>query len=167
MATFAQQPQDENLVSGWNVQGNNFSTSTFGQPGGGYAEAGVIGAVTTASQPNAGFPYPPGAANVGAENSGSYTTSVLENESYSVSQVAAATGTNPTAVGAAITVPTGGYTAKVLSGLSLVVTNLDSGTVSYTVNGSATVDVAAAGDIIPAGAAVTSTAGVVFNTVGA
>lgn len=152
---------DENLVPGFTVQnaggGVNYSA----------AYVPVVGDVTTNSQANAGFPFPPGAANVGSENSGSYAKSVLTNASYSVSQVGAAAGTNPTAVGAAITIPTGGVTATVLSALSLVLTNLDSGTVTYTIGGSGSISVTTAGEVIPAGAAVTATAGVVFVTAAA
>lgn len=90
MATYAQQPQDENLVSGWNVQGNYSSTlqETFGIPGSGYAEPGAAGVPTvtegnnTQNLPGSGYPYPPGAMDVGAEESGSYGVPILQNPGY-------------------------------------------------------------------------------------
>lgn len=166
MATFAAQPQDENLVPGWNSQGNFPSVATVGKPGVGYAVAGVTGAVTTQAQSLSGFPFPPGAMNIGAENSAAYTTQILQNGSYTVAQNLAPAGTNPTAVGAVITT-TAALTGVVLSGMSLLVQTHTSTTITYTIAGGSAVTVVAGG-IIPAGAAVTTlVSGDVFVTVGA
>lgn len=162
---FAQPTPDENLKPGWNVQGTGVGQSTSGVPGEGYAEAGVTGDVTNNSQAGSGFPWPPLAEDIGSEAAAN-TTPILQNASYSVSQADASVGTNPTAVGAVITLPSSGVSAKVLSGLSLLVQSLDSGTLSYTVAGQSAVDVTAAGAIIPAGAAVTASAAAVLVTVG-
>jgi hypothetical protein len=86
MAQFAIPTPDENLVPGWNVQGNFASVSTVGEPGQGYASPAAVPAPTAAyntqSQANAGYPNPPGAFNIGSENSGSYTSSILTNPGY-------------------------------------------------------------------------------------
>lgn len=163
---YAQPTADENLVPGWNVQGtsaaqqnNSGDLPGLGTPGEGYAEAGVTGVVTTNSQPYAGSDSMNG-------STGPYVPDVLQNESYSVSLANAPAGTNPTAVGAVITTKAA-LDGVVLSGLSLLVQTVASGdTVTYTVAGQ-TEQSAAAGDIIPAGAAITTAdAGDVFVTVG-
>lgn len=88
MAIFAQPTPDENLSPGWNVQGTGagqVSDGAAGIPGSGYAESAAIPAspnLSAASQPNAGVPNPPGAINVGGENSGAYGVSVLTNPGY-------------------------------------------------------------------------------------
>jgi hypothetical protein len=86
MSQFAIPTPDENLVPGWNVQGNFASSATVGVPGQGYASPAAVPAPTAAyntqSQANAGFPNPPGAFNIGAENSGAYTASILTNPGY-------------------------------------------------------------------------------------
>jgi len=76
MPTFAQPTPDENLVPGWNVQANAPA---------GFAQSGVVPAVTVNGQTSAGFPNPPGAGNIGSENSAAYTSQILVNGSYSVS----------------------------------------------------------------------------------
>ncbi len=87
MATFAQQPQDDNLVTGWNVQGNftgNGATG-FGTPGPGFAQpavAPISGTYTSALQGGAGFPNPPKAEDIGSENDGAYNVSILTNPGY-------------------------------------------------------------------------------------
>lgn len=72
---FAQPTPDENLVPGWNVQG--FAPA-------GFSQAGVTPQIAVAGQSSAGFPNPPGAGNVGSENSAAYTTQILQNGSYSL-----------------------------------------------------------------------------------
>lgn len=152
-AIFAQPTQDENLVPGWNVQDNIVADGDTG-----YAQKGVTGDVTTNSQPNAGGDSMNG-------STGPYVTDVLQNASYSVSQVDAPAGTNPTAVGAVITT-TAALDGVVLSGLSLLAQDLGSDTVTYTVAGQTATPVTA-GAIIPAGAAITSSdSGDIFVTVG-
>lgn len=173
MAIFAQPTPDENLVPGWNVQGGASGSSFSGPDAPGYAQAGVTGDIATTSQVGAGAPSPYGAEFVGTEGQNtpsgynSYTNpgGLLANASYSVSQVMAPTGTNPTQVGAVITT-TAALTGVVVSGLSLMVQALGTGTTTYTVGGLAGGTVAV-GTIIPAGAKITTTAsGVVFVTVG-
>lgn len=87
MATFAQPTQDENLLVGWTVQGTGPTQSTTGIPGQGYASGAAVpansAALSAASQAGAGFPNPPGAINIGAENSGAYGVSILTNPGYS------------------------------------------------------------------------------------
>jgi hypothetical protein len=78
MAQFAQPTPDENLVPGWNVQASGATGP--GDPG--YGTAGNTGTVYSPGQPLSGFPQPPGAENVGAENAGSQTVSVLTNAGY-------------------------------------------------------------------------------------
>jgi hypothetical protein len=82
MAQFAQPTPDENLSPGWNVQGTGSAQSTTGVPGQGYAQAAPVGAGITTGQAGAGLPNPPGAGNIGAENSGAYGVSVLSNPGY-------------------------------------------------------------------------------------
>lgn len=84
MAVFAQPTPDENLVAGWNNQGNFTGASTLGIPGAGFAQSGAVPTVTNVGQASAGTPQPPGAENIGSENAGSQTVSVLTNGSYSV-----------------------------------------------------------------------------------
>lgn len=163
MAIFAQPTPDENLKPGWNVQG---TTSATGPDAPGYAQAGITGAVTTASQSSSGLPYPPNAEYTSPSeipaNGGSYALPVLENASYSTSLANAPAGTNPTAVGAVITLASA-VTATVLSGLALVI---QTGTeVDYSLGGEAVADLGA-GAVIPAGAAVTTTAAATFITAG-
>lgn len=87
MAPFAQPTPDENLVQGWNVQGNFTAAATVGVPGAGFTQPAVVPATTNVGQTSAGFPNPPGAGNVGSENSASYTSQILVNGSYSISPV--------------------------------------------------------------------------------
>ena len=128
MAQFAAPTPDENLVPGWQVQGNAPL---------GFAQSGVIPAVTTAGQANAGLPYPPGAENVGAENSGSQSVSVLTNGSYSVgpntSLANSATLPLPTTTG--VQQPYGVNTQAAVTGASmtgLMVAPFTTGTPAYT-----------------------------------
>lgn len=157
MAIFAQPTPDLNLVPGWDVQG----TGAAGNPGPdapGYGQAGNIGSVTVNAQAGAGTPQPP---NTGTGSAASNAESVLTNGSYTVSQANAPSGTNPTAVGATITL-TSAAAGSVISGLSLVNTNETSG-VSYVVGTNPAVTVAEGG-VIPAGAKVTAPSGTVFVT---
>jgi hypothetical protein len=85
MAQFAQQTPDENLSPGWTVQGTGSAQSTTGIPGAGFAQSAVVPAGTVVGQTSAGFPNPPGAGNIGSENSAAYTSQILVNGSYSVS----------------------------------------------------------------------------------
>lgn len=89
MAQFAQPTPDENLVPGWNVQGNTTA---------GYAQSAPIPYVTNVGQATAGLPNPPGAANVGGENSGAYGVSALQNGSYSATPTTGLTQTATTPV---------------------------------------------------------------------
>lgn len=76
---------DENLVPGWNSQGNFTLASTVGTPGQGYATSGAVPAspnLSASSQASSGLPQPPGALNINAENSGSQTVPVLTNPGY-------------------------------------------------------------------------------------
>lgn len=88
MAQFAQPTPDENLVQGWTVQGNT------GSPG--YAQAAALPVTTVVGQAGAGLPNPPGAENIGSENSGSYASSVLTNGSYAVTPSTSLTQTTTT-----------------------------------------------------------------------
>lgn len=156
-AIFAQPTADENLSPAWTVQGTGPAQATSGAPGAGYAQAGNVGDITFASQVSAG-------GNSQAGGFAPYQTDVMENGSYTAQLANAATGTNPTAVGAVITVPSGLFgVATVLSGLPLVIQSLASGTVSFTVGGLSGTE-AAVGDVIPAGAKVTASAAAVFVT---
>lgn len=155
---------DENLVPGFTVQnaggGTNYSAS--------YVP--VVGLTTVASQASAGFPYPPGAINVGSENSGSYAESILTNESYSVSQSQAPAGTNPTMIGAAITLTAAITSGTVpLSPLALMVGSVLASDLVYKIGGeTVTITDAPAGTLIPAGAViVTAPSGAVFVTAAA
>lgn len=156
-AIFGQPTADENLSPAWTVQGTGAAQATSGAPGQGYATAGMVGDIAFTSQVNAG-------GNSQAGGLAPYQANVMENGSYSASLVNAAAGTNPTAVGAVITVPAGLFgVATVLSGLPLVLQNLASGTVSFTIGGVTGAE-AAVGDVIPAGAKVTASAAAVFVT---
>lgn len=76
---------DENLIPGWNSQGNFALASTVGTPGQGYATSGVVPAspnLSASSQALSGYPQPPGALNIGTENAGSQTVPVLTNPGY-------------------------------------------------------------------------------------
>lgn len=108
MAQFAQPTPDENLVPGWQVQSNVPA---------GFAQAGVAPTPSTLTgQANAGFPQPPGALNIGAENSGSQTASVLSNPGYADGQnTMLGTITAPT-------VPATTVAAQNPSGLAAIVT---------------------------------------------
>ena len=87
MAQFAAPTPDENLTQGWNVQGNFTGASTLGVPGAGFAQAGVAPTPSTLTgQANAGFPQPPGAMNIGSENSAAYSASALANPGYADGQ---------------------------------------------------------------------------------
>lgn len=77
---FAEPTANENLVPGWNVQGN---ISGDGQTG--YAQEGNVAPVSgsaTVGQAGAGYPNPPLAMDIDAEASGAYTESALTNGSY-------------------------------------------------------------------------------------
>lgn len=116
-APFAQPTPDENLVQGWNSQGNFTAAATVGAPGLGFAQSAAIPATTVAGQPSAGFPSPPGAGNVGAENSAAYTAQILVNGSYSINPVPS--------LSAALTapaVPASTVAAQSPSGLPTIVT---------------------------------------------
>lgn len=81
---------DQNLVPGWDVQGNAPA---------GYGQAGNSTTVLTGGQLGAGYPSPPGAGNANAsENSASYTTSVLANAGYA-DATGPATRTLPATIG--------------------------------------------------------------------
>lgn len=76
---------DENLVPGWNSQGNFTLASTVGTPGQGYATSGAVPAspnLSASSQASSGLPQPPGALNIGTEASGSQSVPVLTNPGY-------------------------------------------------------------------------------------
>jgi hypothetical protein len=126
MAQFAIPTPDENLVPGWNVQSTFANASTIGEPGAGYAQPGVTPpatALSAAYQASAGFPQPPGALNIGSENSGSQTVSVLTDPGYSVA--------NGTTLGAitAPSIPATTVAANNPSGLAALVT-ITGGTVT-------------------------------------
>lgn len=86
MPIFAQPTPDENLSPGWTSQGTGSAQSTTGIPGQGYATPAAVpaptAALSAALQASAGFPQPPGAANINGENSGAYGASVLTNPGY-------------------------------------------------------------------------------------
>jgi hypothetical protein len=88
MAIFAQPTPDENLSSGWNVQGTGagqVSDGAAGIPGSGYAESAAIPAspnLSAALQPNSGLPYPPKAEDVGSETDGASGVAILTNPGY-------------------------------------------------------------------------------------
>jgi hypothetical protein len=108
MAQFAQPTPDENLVPGWNVQSSAPA---------GFAQAGVAPTPSNLSgQLLAGFPYPPGAANVGSENSASYSASSLANPGYADGQNTALGGITAPAV------PASTVAALNPSGLAALVT---------------------------------------------
>jgi hypothetical protein len=131
---------DENLVPGWNSQGNFALASTVGTPGQGYATSGAVPASANLSaslQASSGLPQPPGALNIGAENSGSQGVPVLTNPGYAdgnTLMTVSATSPNVTTAGvqqpfgvsanAAIITPTG-ITAIAVAPFTL-------GTPSYT-----------------------------------
>ena len=71
-AIFAQPTADENLVPGWNVQGDSPA---------GYGQAGNTGTIYGPGQDLSGYPQPPGAENIGSE-SGSSSTPILANAGY-------------------------------------------------------------------------------------
>lgn len=124
MAQFAIPTTDENLTTGWNVQGNFTGASSLGFPGPGYGITGVIPPASLFSnQPNAGFPQPPGAGNIGNENSAAYSQSILTNPGYAPGQNTIL-GTIP-----APTVPATTVAAANPSGLAALVT-LAGGTVT-------------------------------------
>jgi hypothetical protein len=108
MAQFAQPTPDENLSPGWNVQGTGSAQSTTGIPGQGYAQGAPVGASISTGQAGAGYPNPPGAGNIGAENSGSYTQSILSNPGYATGSGAySATLTAPIPTTTGVTNPFG------------------------------------------------------------
>lgn len=81
---------NEALVYAWS---NQQLGAVAGQTG--YAQNGVnpaVANVSTASQPTAGNPSPPGAMNVQGENSGSYGAQILENPGYASSPAAISPG---------------------------------------------------------------------------
>jgi hypothetical protein len=96
MAQFGIPTQDENLQPGWNVQGTGPAQSTTGVPGAGYASAAAIPVTTAVGQVGSGVPNPPGALNVGSENTGAYSTPILENGSYAVTPTTLLTQTAAT-----------------------------------------------------------------------
>jgi hypothetical protein len=156
MAIFAQPSPDENLVPGWNNQGDT-------SPG--YAEAAATSSVTVVGQAGAGYPNPPGAIDVGAENSGSYGESILENGSYSVSPTTnlSQTLTTPVPSTAGVQNPFGtAAIAQITSGSATTaqVAPFTTGTVTYgsaqTVADGVTAILVPPGGYIKTAAAVTS-----------
>lgn len=122
MAPFAQPTPDENLINGWNVQGNFTAAATVGIPGAGFAQAALTPAVTVQGQTSAGFPNPPGAGNVGSENSAAYTSQILVNGSYSASPTTSLsqTATAPLPVTAnGVQQPYGVNTTAAITGASI------------------------------------------------
>lgn len=163
-AIYAQPTPDENLVSGWNVQGNV-------NPGGetGYAQAGVTGNVANVGQASAGFPLPAGAMNANpSENSGAYSESVLENGSYSVTPTTQI-GQTVSWTGAAIPATTVAKAQPFGVNAVMTVTGGTVTAISYTPFGSTTAVEVEAGEttsvIIPAGASVELTYSVVPTSV--
>lgn len=77
MPTFAQPTPDENLVQGWNVQGNFTAAATVGAPGAGFAQAALTPVVAVQGQTSAG-------SNTMAGGVAPFETNVLVNGSYSV-----------------------------------------------------------------------------------
>lgn len=160
---FAQPTSDENLVPGWNVQGNNGGTS-----GNGYATHGVTGGVTEVGQLGSGIRQP---LETGSSSAAAEALPVLENGSYSVevatpaNVTVAPTGALPTQIGVSFTVGTAITAGTVaFSGLPLVVM-VASAAVTYTFAGAS--GSAAAGQTIPAGAViVTAPASAVLVTAG-
>lgn len=145
-AIYAQPTPDENLVSGWTVQGNI-------NPGGetGYAQAGVTGTTTNVGQAGAGFPLPAGAMNANPnENSAAYSESVLENGSYSV--------TPTTQIGQTLAVTVGVSPATVANpfGTSavLAITGGTETSITMTPKGGTAATTIANGAIVPPGASV-------------
>jgi hypothetical protein len=130
MATFAQPTPDENLSPGWTSQGTGSAQSTTGIPGAGYAQGATVpvAVALATSSPGvilgAGLPQPQGALNIGAENSGSQTVSILSNPGY-------ADG-NGTIVGFLTppTVPASTVAAQNPSGLAAIVT-ITGGTTTF------------------------------------
>jgi hypothetical protein len=152
-AIFAQPTADENLSPAWTVQGTGAAQATTGAPGAGYAQAANVGDITFASQVGAG-------GNSQAGSFAPYQTNVMENGSYTAQLANAPAGTNPTAIGALLTL-TAAVTNVVLSGTALV---YQTGTdVTYTIAGVTSADLTA-GEIIPAGAKVTAPSGSTFVT---
>lgn len=98
---FAQPTPDENLIPGWSVQGGGVGQSTSGIPGSGYSQAGNSTLTYGPGQLLAGFPQPPGALNVGAENSGSQNVSILTNMGFA-SATGAANRTLPSNIGGTV-----------------------------------------------------------------
>lgn len=163
MPIYAQPTPDENLVAGWNVQGNV-------NPGGetGYAQAAITGTATNVGQASAGFPQPAGAMNANpSENSVAYSESVLQNGSYSVSPTTQI-GQTVSWTGAAIPATTVAKVQPFATSALLTVTGGTVTDVKYTPLGSATaVDLGATAvnASIPAGATVTLTYSVVPTSV--
>lgn len=129
MAQFAQPTPDENLVPGWNVQANT------GSPG--FAQSGVVPVTANVGQAGAGLPNPPGASNIGSQNSSAYSESVLTNGSYAVtptttlSQVA----TLPVPTTTGVQQPFGVNTQAAVTGASvtsIAVAPFTTGTPAYT-----------------------------------
>jgi hypothetical protein len=137
MAQFAQQTPDENLSPGWTVQGTGSAQATTGIPGEGYAVSGVVPAATNVGQTSAGFPNPPGAGNIDSENSGSYTSQILVNGSYSVSPTTnlSTTATLPLPTTTGVQQPYGVNTSAAVTGAavtSVAVAPFTTGTPVYT-----------------------------------
>jgi hypothetical protein len=129
MAQFAQPTPDENLVAGWTVQGNT------GSPG--YAQAAALPVTTVVGQAGAGLPNPPGAGNIGSENSGSYASSILTNGSYAITPTTSVsqTATTPVPTTAGVQQPFGVNVMASVTGASvtsIAVAPFTTGTPSYT-----------------------------------
>jgi hypothetical protein len=101
-----------NLVPGWDVQGNG-SAGNAGPDDPGYGQAGNTGATLNAGQPGSGLPNPPGAENVGGENSGSYGVPILSNPGYADATGPGGRSLTATIAGTTYTLPTVGATGVV------------------------------------------------------
>jgi hypothetical protein len=159
MAQFAIPTPDENLQPGWNVQGNGATQATVGVPGAGYAQAAAVPAsVVGVGQLGSGVPNPPGALNIGSENSATYSTPILENGSYAVTpttlltQPAASTPVpttggvqNPFGMNATISITSGA------SATTVAVAPFTTGTPSYGPNISLTASGVTQVSVPPAG----------------
>lgn len=147
--------EDENLVTGWTVQGGGQGqAAATGVPGAGYAQAANVAAttaLTTTGQAGAGVPNPPLAFDVSGENSAAYAESILTNPGYAdVSPVLVTPGalpaglvpfpasgtafTNPTALSAAVVITGGTVSQVTVNGV-----NVGAGDGMFTVPGAGTI----------------------------
>lgn len=131
-AVFAQPTADENLVPGWDSQN---------VPLGYGSVAGNSTAAYGPGQVAAGVPNPPGAMNIGSENSAAYTTSTLFNPGYADgtghAQTLLGTGNLPAtpampASATAVTNPTSLVAVVVITGGTLTVVKTGSAGQTYT-----------------------------------